>query len=840
VIKRMRQINGRSFKSILTVLVCFSVISMSCPCYADTLDEWTLWPSSPYLGAVFEKYNRPYDPLAFTIVGQDRNFLSWTIIMANSSYDYESSWASVLYLSNLNSDPPEVTSSDSGTSPFYSGTLKYMIHDGHSGYDFSTSSYVGTDDMKDFVIPSYSQEWSSADIVESGVSSVDIIANQTFPWGEEWLNFLTQQSRGPDPKYYIADSGHSAPVLTWTDNYWVSEMEGINNGENFFNYLDSVYSSENWGEAVLFYMTNEGWVHMLGTDTESGYFSEKIATMPLPMMQFSPYYEHFKQEYGYYPRLTLADGMIEAVDIEASPGHWRRVLLGSSGMGSRLIPKSPALEDQVDIWDLETEQDIQYIHGEQPVYAADAHSFGLYALNVAESPDITPSSPELLWSVSNAYWGENEGVIIRNGSIQEHSAITSGNTALYGYKDLKMSLSRPTAGFTEDPSDSSRTWNEVIIGIDRDHDFNAYVIDPNTGGLLADPVFLSSSLDFGDGVLTPYWDTDYEAGFPTRCGAVASNLSGSKYSLQLQNNAQLNEIYIHLSNGKLFQWDIQEWSENGTGPRLVMEMYYQMSLKNAIGNDYKKTALGAASMQDFDATYKRTAINEDSGEAYHRFVAFVVKDGTGEYDEETSLETKDDIRHLVVLDITNILKHYDNNGDLIILDPAAFGRGNQTVILPLTTEQDGSDYRYGWQMYLAGADPSEEKYWNQDIAISSPIFYYDRLILASYEPDTNNSHIYVLPISKEDMDYLASDPGGNRLRKSGNSYYLEEGGTILTYDDTQFAGGAAIDEEGNIYVGTSDGDMVERNLGEFLPSLNASGGSGYVGSGDILYWKVVD
>lgn len=848
---------SRYFSKVRLVQVlmgCFFLLLASQPGLSEVLENWPLWPSSPYLNNAFEKYTRPYPPLSFTIVGEDRDFLSWVITVENPDPDdtYEASWGAVLYLSDL-AGTHNVVSSDVDN-PFYLGFESIMVFPG-SGFDLSG---LDVSDFEQLILPSHVQTWTNATF--SGTPASGDIANQYLPtdWLNDWRsNFAVADVKGPGENYYIADSGHSSPVLNWVDNYWVDTIEGF---AEFEDQLDQAYLDEDWGDAILYLATNEGWVHAISTSSSS-YFQEKWSIMPLPAVQFSPYYYYYRQENGsYYPRLTLMDGFLNIGDIEVSQGDWRRVLFGTTGMGVSLNAKSDATSSNDDIWDLEIHEissdiiGVDEISGDRPV-VTDGHTFGLYGITVAQSTDITPANPELLWSISNSYWKENgvtKGKVFIDGYSYSRSSLQS-STDYSGYLDLKMSLSRPVIGFVEDSS-GNRLWREILVGVDSSDYFNIYNIEANSGRLVQDPIQLCQALDYYSGSDIAYWDTDYEAGFPTRVGAIAHNendQTGGGTSLDLQTKSIMNEIYIHLSNGNLYVWSPQEDLDNGVnaeGPQLLMKMYYQMSLKKTLGGDYSKAQLGAASMQDFDATYMRTSVNNDgNAQTYHRFLALVVKDGEGEYDPETDTETKDDIRLLLVLDITNIIKYSEDHPDEpIILDPASLGRGNQTVILPLTTDYSGGDYRYGWQMYLAGADPATDKYWNQDIAISSPIFYNGRLVLASYEPDNDQSHIYILPVTKEDIDDLASKPvdpdnptGDTYLKQASSSYALQEGATIITFEGVEFTGGAAIDEQGNVYVGAADGSLVQEDISDLLPPLPGSG-SAYVGSGDILYWKVID
>ncbi len=855
----MKNDNKSFYRRICSLLIglAFVLYPLTKFSHAVDLENWPVWPVSPYLNTVFEKYTVPYPPLSFTIVGQDRDFLAWVITEENIENTNES-WGSVLYLSNLLSSNVE-SSDETGTFFADRNNIKAMKNTG-----LATSFTSDGSDFTPLILPSHVPVWTVAFYdIDSETYSADI-ANQYMPysWWDSWLAWASFDDdrlagKGLGGAYSVCDSGHAAPVLNWIDNIWVEEMAGFS---DFKSYLSqSVYNpvSDPWGDAVLYITTNEGWIHMISTN-EGDYFQSRYTAMPTPAFQFSPYHYYYYEKNGYFPHLTTLDGFIGIADIESSPENWRRVLFGSSGMGNKLVAKGD-VDSVPDIWDKELSEilspdiDVTEISGDVPSLG-NGHSFGHYAVTVAEDPDITPSSPELLWSISNSYWlnnGSTEGVIAINGELHSRDDFATSQDYDYrGYLDLKLSLTRPTVGLVEN-SGNDRLWREVMVGVDSGDNFNIYHIDANTGKLVEAPIPLCHALEYYDGSDIAYWDTDYEAGFPTRIAPIAHNeddISGGATTLNLQSRAMLDEIYIHLSNGNLYVWSPQqdlnkeESLETPEGPLLLMNMYYQMSLKKTLGGDYSKAQLGAASMQDMDATYMRTSVNnEENIQTYHRFLALVVKDGAGEFDPETGVETKSDIRLLLVLDVTNIRKYMENNTP-IVLDPAALGRGNQTVILPLTMDYEGSDYRYGWQMYLAGADPATDKYWNQDIAVSSPIFYNGRLVLASYEPDNDQSHIYILPITKENIDLLAdttSPTGETYLKQAGDSYALEEGGTIITFEGIEFTGGAAIDEEGNVYVGTADGGVISQDISDLLPDLPGSG-SAYQGQGDILYWKVIE
>ena len=829
---------------------------------AETLPDWPLWPKDPHLNIVFQKYITPYEPLAFTTIGENRGFLTWVVVHENpypktgGIYTYNEAWGGELFISDL-ALSGGVKSSQSEPCSFFTGEEKVMF-DGSTFLDLNSDT-VDMADWKGYLLPNYvAAGWTA---VNPEGSSADI-ANEYFSPAVslEWHDFLTGNVKGHpgDPGLFkIADSGHSSPVASLVDDYWVAGMDGFS---AFRTYLAGRYAVEHWGDAIIYLQSNEGWIHAIGTEKGINYFRGKWSIMPMPSFIFSPFQADYKKHNGYFPHLTLLDGPINVGDIELddTPGVWRRVLYGSTGLGVDLIAKPDAVVgDNDDIWDYETGLQVDTISGDRP--DVKGHAFGLYALDVAQQSDsISPANPKMLWSVCNTYWGSDAGkLFVGKGAYDASSAPSEYR----GYMDLKASVARPITGFVTQTG-GGRRWKELLLGIGRNNYFNIYAINANTGAVGTEDVFpLICATDFGndgDSKTVPYWDIDYESAFPSRIAAVATNDFNGPYGsskLSLQTEANLREVYVHLSNGDLYLINPQEMHDNppSYSPILLAEMYYNLNfsktkLPDLYNGDYKNTLLGAASMQDLDATYMLTAEGEDSGERkYHRFLALVIKVGTRFFDPDGTLsdETSDDMRMLVVLDITNILNKETAAGRHLVLDPATWSRGNDTAIFPLV----GDDYTYGWMMYLAGGLARNSKYWQEDIAISSPIFYCGRLILATYEPQSSASHIFVLPITKENMDEMANDSLEARLKQVGIDYSLvvddpetdEHEGVLIAYDNVKFAGGAAMDDSGNIYVGAiSDGSYttLSENLGDMLPD-EFSPKNSYNGHGDTIYWKVI-
>jgi hypothetical protein len=392
------------------------------------IESWPLVPESP------QGVNASvvYDPLSFTIVGSDRNYLSWVTPLTSETEDFR---GGRLYLSDLTSG---VVSSDEDIS-MSSRTIKYIIPSGEIASDISN---VDEDVLESVsVFPEYIQEWQTV--------SGDTVSNQYFsPFISDWRSFIDGRKE-PDNNY-LADPGHGYPQLIWVDNVWLTYMDGYTDGENFKQYLEDVYYDEGWGDALLFFPTNEGLLHAFGVEP----FEEHWVILPLPALQWAIFQEQLKQLDGTdYPRINLLDGPIAISDVEHTEEKWRRILVGTTGTGFDLQTKSR------DMYALEesglSDEQIQNLDGS--VSRSNTHAWGIYTLNVAEKEGaVSPEEPEQIWTVSNVYWTNissdltetNEGVLTVNGSRYSYSETPPSGFS--GYQDIYMSTARPVVGLTED------------------------------------------------------------------------------------------------------------------------------------------------------------------------------------------------------------------------------------------------------------------------------------------------------------------------------------------------------------------------------------------------------
>jgi len=780
------------------------LISKSGGTGVSNVTGWPLWPTSPtgYEGSIV------FDPLSFTIVGGDRKLLSWAKPIPHDVFF----WNGNLFLSDLDAGVVNDAIS-SGDVVFGSRNLQYSLGSDSTGSSLSGISVSVLQSMA--TVPEYVEHWQI-------VNSKDI-SNQYFPHTGNWTSFL--EGKKGSSNAYLGDPGHASAVLVWPENIWLEQMSGYAGGDHpYKDFLNDVWSSDIVGDALLCLSTNEGFVHGFGTEP----FSEKWALIPVPALQHALYQKHLWSTNGdtHPPRLNLLDGPLGFGDIESEQGTWRRIIVGSSGSGMHLVnkPEEAWTNESGDIHTSDVDQMIPSYSRNNP------HAWGMYAVKIAENDDGTgdgtgPGSPKVLWSVSNNFWEELSGDVtldkrvlaVNDTVMRDNSNIRSSNYA--EYSDILLSNCRPVVGLTG--SGDYRQWHVIFAAIDRDENFHLYDVDANTGAILqviplGKPPYIAMNGLFDpetysepsedpnaynfDGI----WDPAFEWKFPTRMAAVAKdtvrdNDPSDLSSVQLDRRPLLKEVYVHLSNGALYQWNVSE-SPSSTNPRLIMVNSYGYSEDELYDDEYEGHVVAGPSTQDMDATYL-LPLQDSITDEYHRFVALAVKGGK---------KPKGDLRALVVLDIDKIIA--DNN--VLSIDERHYGHGNKDRV-------DYLENYEGWFTLLAGGDASDGKYWNEGIAISAPVFSNGRLILATYQPDTNTSHVY------------------NTLARPEDKAVIVENETA--YVGTEFAGGATLtlNEEGEavIYVGTIDGGIISQDLPEasWLQDVSAPGLSG---PAEVLYWKV--
>lgn len=697
---------------------------------ATVPDNWTVWPQPSYQGP-------GYAPLSFTLI--NRNILAW---VESNKTATSSVWGATLKMVDFS----------------VSESVKQVELPSTQRYRYSTQSNTAMSlldagaksAMTDtrFIIPLYVENWLTLE------GPVETIANQQFTnatvggWVGYWITFIKESTKAGLP---LSDTGHASPVVTWPDNAWLNALDGY---KDYSEGLESSYNAH--GGAVIFLPTTDGVIHAFDVDPDKdGFFTEIWGAMPLSSFLTGIYQEMHKRtkNLALHPRIPSLGAPILVHDLEDGEGGWLRLLAGATGEGVGLATKAG------EAWDAETGRAASDVLGSPA--AISGHAAGVFALDIT---DISYNGIRQKWSVSNIDLGEGEGfldlVSSATGNIwtkTSYADITGGSLpAFSGYRTLRMSLSRPVMGYT---GTSTRTWHMVLLGIDTDSKFRLYDIDPLTGEL------------FGTTQLNEVAPTGTEIDLPSKIGAIVP---------WGERTPKLEEIYMYLSNGSFYGWDLNA----GSSPQSLLDVEFKLQ-----GEYYN-----AEVVQDFDGTFL-----EVDGEP-HRFVAFVVrlqKAGAG--------QGGGIIYAAILVDVTKLKSEGSLPQELEI--GTHWGQTNVFVTESTSVQS----------MYLA-----EQMHGNEAYPVSAPFFYDGKLIIAATGYQSTGS---------DRGDYgkiFIADPLTGDVQTE-------------TFRDTRLVGGALVDESGILRVATSDGSILSLDLSDYGLEVPGSG-TGGVTSGDVgtIYWKMID
>lgn len=591
------------------------------------------------------------------------------------------------------------------------------------------------------------------------------------------LNFRVLQ--GEDP-LYIADAGHSAPVVVWHDNIWLDPMAGW---RQFSQSLKRKY--ESYGGAVTFFSTNDGRVRAFAAadevDPASGQgtgttFRELWSFIPSPALLVAPYHEYWRLDAGTPkpPRLVALDSPILIHDIEGGggSGDWKRLLFGTMGQGSALEYKPKGA------WDPSPFDPV-------PPSGIRGHLFGFYALDVTD-----PVDPKPAWSVSLAEWKDKDDQAKKSMWV-DGDLVPEPPFGYSGYEGFQMAISRPVVGYTYELGE--RVWHLILLGINADKKYVLYDIDPATGKLRNKEI-LGNVEFFNDpkGVSRPN-----DVINPSRIAAVSmwkdDYPDGTRPRTPL-----LGEIYIFLSNGTLYKWNLQA----GTAPRLLVTLVVGQRAELAVP------------LQDFDATFLE--VDDEP----HRILALVTAFGKNGNPAEI---WNTDHYGLVTIDVTKLEQQYPSGSPEVKFGSNMWGKTNQ--VLSVTSYMDFT--------YLAMRSPDPENldlgaaqgpHWNTAYTTSSPVFYDGKIILVT-------------------RSWLTKGKKSNRGAWSRTYVVDPTAGSVQKMDleGVTHLGGALIDREATLFLHTDEG-VVSHDLQEIfglhpLGEDEREGDDGMRKPG-VVYWKV--
>ncbi|MCD6182694.1 MAG: hypothetical protein J7K01_00100 [Thermovirga sp.] len=465
--------------------------------------KWPLWPQKT------AQYN-VWEPYSFTSIGRD--VISW--VTFDPMEGNETFWLSNLYIMIQT----ETESFRKANIDLDDLNQEYWYVKGTTMKDFPSALSGIKDDLRDSaVIPEYDEDWMSYESAN--------YPNQDFDsWlgYSEWLDFLKGDADGIE----LADSGHAPPLTMWAEDNWMT----------YFVDENSVPSA--WvGKVYVFLPTNQGMLNCFEVDESEAASTpsdQQITVkrvwsmMPFPAFQQGIYHQVRFENDDVYSRMTILDGPVYVHDVEDSEGNWKRILVGTTGVGTRQVNKIGSN------WDVEGSPQ----PANAPTVTDEGRIFGIYAIDVTD-----PLNPVPLWSVTNMYATREENASLDNVVVQN---APGGNINPSDYSNLKFMTSKPMIGFTEE--DGARTWHLLMVAIDKNNRYMWINADPLTGEVM-------SSGNFEDDEVAetlPPEETymyNFEKWYPSRMLAAYPGEGGLPV---------LSDVYVYLSNGTFWKWDLND------------------------------------------------------------------------------------------------------------------------------------------------------------------------------------------------------------------------------------------------------------------------------------------
>lgn len=685
-----------------------------------TVSDMTVWPLWPRKRIAYNVW----EPHSFLSVGRD--VVAWVIF--DPMADNPTFWVSDL---NIMVRTGDIAYSTVIPDFSYAGQSYHFVAGGVLR-DFPTALTGIIDDLRSHAVtPGYMGAWmteTSGDISEN-------FPNQDFnvSWFSYsgWLDFL----RG-NAGFELEDSGHAPPLTMWAEDNWLT----------YFVDEDSIPSA--WvGKVFIFLPTNQGVLNCfeVSEDPEDTYARRTWSITPFPAFHQAVYNQVRYENDGMFSRMTVLDGPTYVHDVQDQYGNWKRVLIGSTGLGTEQENKTGSN------WALEGAPRPP----DPPDITDNGRIFGIYALDVTD-----PLNPVPLWSVTNVSCTRNQNASVSRVDIRN---APGGAIDAADYAQVDFMTSKPLVGFTE-TVEGERTWHLLLVTVDKDGEYLWINADPLTGEVMTTGTFDGFNGETTE-TLPPEstYHYNFEDWYPSRVLAAYPGEGGMPV---------LSDVYVYLSNGTFYLWDLNRygWSVDGSNsgapvPEKIFNVYTNTSKE-----------FPAPPITDFDICY----IN---GETY--LAATVPLDYPG-------IGSPHDTYGLLIVNLTRI----QEDGTVDLNTQSAVGQGGDTKLL--LTES-------GVAMVQLQTGTGGNAY-DFDVLAASPIFANYVLYQAQYSTDGDLSRLYTLDmgyiaglsrntgnIALPDDSYI--DDPENRyasmiIDAQGNLVIFDEEGNIvqviegiLNYDD---------------------------------------------------------
>jgi len=627
----------------------------------NDISKWPLWPRQSDNANVWEPYS-------FTSIGRD--VVSWVTFspMEGNTFFWLSDLRVIVRTGEL--DYSRVTPDFDSVGQTY----EYIAENTSKAFPSTLEDIIS--DLRGYaVLPSYMENWMT--LTENDVSQD--YPNQDFD--SSWLSFSGWMDflRG-DAGFELEDSGHAPPIPMWAEDNWLT----------FFVDENSVPSA--WvdasgkGKVFVFLPTNQGILNCFEISDDPDYpgATRVWSLTPFPAFQQAVYNQvYYHQNNERFARLTLLDGPVYVHDVQDSNGNWKRILVGSTGLGTEQVNKIGT--------NWVTEGDPS--PGGSPAITGDSQVFGIYAVDVTD-----PLNPQPLWSVTNI-----NCIRAESASVEKLDIVSPGvnlETADFGaYENVDFMTSKPLVGFTE-TSEGARTWHLLLVTIDKNGQYLWINADPITGEIITSETFNGFN---GETIeVLPSEETyeyNFEDWYPSRILAAYPGEGGLPV---------LSDVYIYLSNGTFYSWDLNryDWSQAGIDAPVPVKIF---NVYTNTGHTYP-----APPITDFDIAYI-------GGDTYLAATAPLDYPGVG---------SPHDTYGLLIVNLTRI----QDEGTVDLNTQGALGQSGDTK---LRLMEDGV------AMVQLQTGKGGNAYDFEQLA-ASPIFANYYLYQALYSTDATLSRLYTL------------------------------------------------------------------------------------------------
>ncbi len=722
------------------------------------LDHWPIWPRET-------SDINTQEPSTMTPIGMD--YLPWVAFHVPENSLHLWGEDLTVLISNQEEDVQPVSPDFENTSWGYTPPSAYVL-------DFLpfVQETIRGHFQSEAVLPQLQSNWMYID--DDGNST----ANQIFPFSDKWKSFQ-EEATNKNGKT-LADSGHAWPVIVQHRDPWSSLM-------------NDYQVPSGWVNPRLFLPTNDGTLNIFEIDGTTVRRQHQL--VPGAAFPFSIYQQHLQEYLGLYPRITLLDGPIQVKDIQDGlNSDWTRVLIGTTGLGVDLQNKPR------EAWESELEEEkLEKTHPLEdrfdPPAFEEGHHFGIYALDITD-----PTTPRQLWTRENTHWK-------RNGS--------SGTSE--PPIPLERCVSRPVIGYTLNDPDGNdvphnRIWHALFIGLDNDNNLCWLDLDPMTGEIN------TTINENGTGIICE-GDLERENLYPSRILAAypkkAATADNEKDKVPV-----LSDVYVLLSNGELYFWDVQTTNR----PRLLVS-FVRPAVNNWWG-DFWEIDAECPPIANFDIAY-----TEEKDGTIHTFFAAPL---------DTSYGLFEDHGTLVVLDLETLIGTNFREGSTpveVFMGQNAWHDGSYNTLVQLGVRQQHSKTLTSTK--AIGIPLRTSRITGE--SASDPVFIENRLYYATYSSERNRTVLYGIELSLLESE-LTRDCG-NVIDRIIDILDGETTTDLTANEDYVLIDSSEkphvlVDSTGTLLVTESDGTVVHRE--EVLDMQVAQITSGDVAPEDqmqVIYWR---